>query len=240
MKTSKVLLGIAIALIVYIGVTSFGFFSNIRGSGNVIKETRELAVFHSIEVGGAFKVHITQGEPQKVQIETDDNIMPQIITKVKGGDLKIYSKGSISNPTKLNIDIVVANLDDIDISGACKLVATNIFTSNKMDIDCSGASVINMGLQCKELGIDISGASVGEFNGTTKILSIEASGASNLKCQNLEASIADVEASGASNVSISADKIINIEASGSSNVDYKSNGASLEINTSGVSHVRKR
>lgn len=242
MKANKVLLGLAFGLIVYLGISSFnGFpFSGIKGSGTLSKETRDVAVFHGIDVGGAFHVTIKQGEPQSVIVETDDNIIPVITTKVKNGVLHISTDESINNYSKLDISIVVANLDMLDISGACKLKSIEAFSSNEMEMECSGASEIIMGLKCKKLDLDFSGASKGIFSGNTSVLEIEASGASNLDCYKMAANVVSVDASGASNISFSADKIIKIDASGASNINYKSNGATLEIETSGAASAQEK
>jgi len=242
MKATKVLYGLAFGLIIYLGISSFnGFpFSTIKGSGTLSKETRDLAVFHGIDAGGAFHITVKQGEPQSVIIEADDNIIPVITTKVKSGILHISTNESINNSTKLNVTIVVANLDMLDLSGACKLKSTEAISSNEMEIDCSGASEIIIGLKCKKLEIDFSGASTGIFLGKTSTLEIESSGASKIDCYKMIANVVSVDASGASNISFSADKIIKIDASGASSINYKSNGATLEIETSGAASTHKK
>jgi hypothetical protein len=240
MKTNKILLGVALALIVYLGISSFGFLSNIKGSGNVIKETRDVATFHAIEVGGAFEVFIEQGTPQSVIVESDDNIVPTIKTKVKNGELEISNDKSINNATTLKITIIVANLDDIDISGACNMKSANGFSSNEMDIEGSGASEIEMSIKSKKLNLDFSGAANGDFTGSTSTLGIEASGAADIDCENLIADVVAVDASGASSVSVTAEKIIKIDASGAANVNYKTDKASVDISTSGAASTKKK
>ena len=104
MKTSHILIGIAIALLLYTGISSLPILSHISGSGKVIKENRKLNTFHGLDVGSTFTINITQGTPQSVSIETDDNIMPIIKTKVKNGILKVTTQGNIDNPTKMHMN----------------------------------------------------------------------------------------------------------------------------------------
>jgi len=240
MKANKILLGVAIALVIYLGVSSFGLFSNIKGSGNVIKETRNLEVFHAIEAGGAFNITLKQGEPQQVIVETDDNIMPIIITKVKAGELEISQEKSSINATKLEVTITVSNIDDIDISGACTIKSLGLIKSNQLEIECSGAAEAEMELECKKLNLDFSGASKGAFEGKTKDLEIDASGASKVDCENVNAERVNVDASGASKVLLSANKIIDIEASGASKVVYQTEGASIKTETSGAANIKRK
>ena len=239
MKTNKILIGVAIALAIYLGVSSFGLYNSIKGSGNVIKENRELTTFHALDVGGAFDITLRQGTPQSVIVSADDTIMPHIITKVKNGELEISTKGSLQKTTKLQIDIVVANIDNIDLSGACNLQTLDFISSNELDIECSGASSSEMQLRCKKLSIDFSGASDGTLIGSTKTLYIEASGASSLDCRKLNADVVQVDASGASSIELIANKTLDIEASGASSVDYTGK-ATATIETSGASSVDKK
>ncbi|RLD66292.1 MAG: hypothetical protein DRI84_05065 [Bacteroidetes bacterium] len=240
MNTNKILLGIAIALVIYLGVSSFGFFTSIKGSGNVIRETRNLETFHALEAGGEFYITVKQGTPQQVIVESDDNILPIIITKVQHGELKISTEKASIDATKMNITIVVTNINEFDISGASTIKTIGYIKSAKMEIECSGASEANMQLDCESLDIDFSGASEGVILGNTSELEIEASGASHINCERLIANNVSADASGASSISLSARKYIRIDASGASKVNYISNGATVEIESSGASNVTKK
>lgn len=242
MTTNRVLLGVAVGIAIYMGVSSFGLFSNLEGNGNLIKETRDLATFHAIEAGGAFNITVKQGTPQQVVVESDDNIVPIIITKVQNGELKIHTDNRMSSisPTKMNITIVVANIDELDISGASTVESVGLIKSNKMEIECSGASKATIHLNCMEVDIDFSGASKGVFQGSTTKLEIEASGASDIKCEKLIADHISADVSGASYISLSANKSLKINASGASEVEYISEGAKVTIETSGAASVKKK
>jgi len=244
MKASKILLGIAFALIVYSGFYFFHdysystFNSTLKGNGIISKEIRNIAVFHGIDAGGTFHINIKQGKPQSLTIEADENIIPVITTKVKKGILYISTKGNISTSHQLNVDIVVEDLDMIDLSGACKLQSAEAFSSNLLDIECSGVSELKLELKCKKLNLDFSGASTGNFSGKTSSLKIKSSGSSKINCFEMSTSIVHVDASGASRIFVVADKAIKIEASGVSNINYKRNGAALDIETSGAASVQ--
>jgi len=240
MKTNRILLGVALALVIYLGISSFGVFSNIKGSGNVIRETRKLEVFHAIEAGGAFHITLKQGQQQQLIVEADDNIVPIIVTKVHGGVLKISQKEGTVNAKKLNIFITVANIDNIDISGACQIKSDDFFKSNHMEIECSGAAMTDMKLLSKELDLDCSGAGKVTLEGEAKTMEIEASGASKVDCDKLNSEVVSVNASGASKVSFVANKLIEIDASGASKVVYQTTNAKVKSETSGAADVIRK
>ena len=60
-----------------------------NGNRNTVIQTRELSTFDGLSVTGIFKVIFTQGEPQSVKIETDENLMDKINTEVNGGVLTL-------------------------------------------------------------------------------------------------------------------------------------------------------
>ena len=240
MKTNRILLGVALAFVIYLGISSFGVFSNIKGSGNVIKESRQVEVFHAIDAGGAFHITLKQGDPQQVVVEADDNIVPIIVTKVHNGVLKISQKEGAVNAKKLNIYITVANIDNVDISGACQLTSDDFFKSNHMEIECSGAAIIDMKLSNKELDLDCSGAGKVILEGEAKTMEIEASGASKIDCDKLSSEVVSVNASGASKVSFVANKLIDIDASGASEVVYQTTNAKVKSETSGAADITRK
>ena len=57
-------------------------------------QDRHLSGFSSVNVAGSFDVYITQGNTESVKVEADDEVIDKIITEVKGGVLKIYTKSS--------------------------------------------------------------------------------------------------------------------------------------------------
>lgn len=59
----------------------------IKSSGDIIKETRNVDSFTSIKSAGSADIIITQESTTKVVVESDVNLVPHIITEVRGGGL---------------------------------------------------------------------------------------------------------------------------------------------------------
>jgi hypothetical protein len=196
---------------------TFNFGSGIRGSGNIKTETRDLPKFSAIDFGGAIDMEITAQKDQKVEIETDDNILPLINTEVKDGILYISNQQKISwhNPVKVRIS--VQDLNALSISGASKASAVDIKADN-FKLDASGASKVKL---------------AGEVNS----LSAKASGASRVEADNFKAVNATASASGASKVLVFSTDSVDAEASGASNVTYFGNPKNVKKNSSGASSV---
>ena len=211
----------------------------MKGSGNVIKETRDVSGFHGIDVGGAFEVILIKSSQEKVVLEVDDNLMPYITTKVFGGILEIDNEKDFRNPTELRVTIYYKSIDQIDLSGAASLTSEDVLKTETLEIDASGASDIQLKLDTEKLEADFSGASKIEFSGRAKKAEIDASGATVYKALELETENCEIDSSGAAVARIWVTGKLGLEASGASNIRYKGSPSIDIINISGASSVQK-
>jgi hypothetical protein len=223
----------------FISSCSYADPLSIKGSGNKVSENRQISSFVGLDVSGGFEVVLTQGSQNSVSIEADDNLMKEIITEVRGGELNIYTKGNVYPSNKMIANITFVNLEDIDISGAVKVTATNNLKFNRLTIDGSGASNVNFTAEMNALDADFSGASTVNLSGKANQLSVECSGASKLYLSEFQTESASLELSGASYAEVWVTEKLSIEASGASDVRYKGEPKDINSDTSGASKVRK-
>ncbi len=76
---------IAIVLI----TPSSSYAKTVKGSGNIIKDSRSVAGFDKVSISGSGFLLITQGDEESLAIECDDNIASYIRSSVKDGTLNI-------------------------------------------------------------------------------------------------------------------------------------------------------
>ena len=214
-------------------------FKGIKGNGNVVKQERKVSDFSGFEVGGAFRVFLTQGDEEKLIIEADENLLPVIETKVKGGTLIITTNENIKDFKTLNIYLTFKKMNDMEISGACHLTGENKFSFDNLELDCSGASEVDMKLSASSLEMDISGASNIDLYGSAEKISLDISGASSLEAYELETVNCDIEASGAANARISVSNELSAEVSGASKLRYKGNPKLISHDVSGAGSMKK-
>ncbi len=202
-------------------VFNFSFnVSGVKGSGNAVKESRSLADFESVDVGGVFQVEIAAQKDFGVEVEADDNILGLIKTEVRNGVLHIETEQKVSPSTPMKIRISCPNVERLEASGA--------------------SSVSIAGLKNSELNIDSSGASKVKVSGETAKLTVEVSGATKIDAEELKAIDADVEASGASSVTVNVSGDLRSEANGASKVLYTGTPANVEKTTHGASRVAQK
>jgi hypothetical protein len=242
MDSKKIFVPFALVILLgMIATVSFGCW-NVpadRSTGNFIKEVRTVGNFSKLDIGGAFKVYLSQGNEEKLEIEADSKEMSEVVTEVVGNKLKIHTKpGWGQRFHDMTIYLTFKNLDYIDFSGAVEVKADSPLTFNELEMDVSGAAEINMDFKAEKYTAEFSGASELDFRGSCKSGSIELSGASELKAEGLQFEELSLDLSGASEAKVFAAKKLRIDASGASEVKYKGSPPDISIDESGASDIK--
>ncbi len=238
-KISFTGLSVLLALFLMIQTGRTYAFRGIKGNGNVVKQERNVSDFSGVEVGGAFRVFLTQGDEEKLIVEADENLLAVIETKVKGGTLVIRTNETIKDFKELNIYLTFKKLDEMEINGACHLTGENKFRFDDLEFDCSGASKVELKLSASSLEADISGASKVQLFGSTEKTNMDVSGASVLDAYEFEIASCNIEVSGAAIAKIIVGDELSAEVSGAAKLRYKGNPKLISHEVSGAGSMKK-
>jgi hypothetical protein len=212
----------------------------VVGNGKMVTETKEVALFTQLEVGGGIDITVTEGPLSVLTLSGEENVLPQYEVKVVDGILSIGPKRntSIQETQTVTGTITVPRLDVVHASGATRVTLGAITSPNNVDIQASGASKISTGLiSAPQIHLAASGSSDLEIRGVTPLLDVEASGASKVVASGLASEVLSIAVSGSSNLSARASKEARGEASGASKVVVVGAPALQQISTSGSSSV---
>lgn len=204
-----------------------------------IKRYFKVKDFDKLDMGSAFIINVTQGNVYQVEIRGREQDVKEIVGKVNGSTLELTypsNWGSYKNRKEVYVTITMPKLSAVEFSGASKSTITG-FSSDKMSVSISGASVANFTINAKNLSLDCSGASSLKLVGTGQNLNADISGASNINTLDYKVTTANIDASGASDVKVFVSSKIVADASGASSVRYKG-GASVKSSTSGAGSVK--
>ena len=208
--------------------------NGMRGSGNIIKETRQLAEINSVSVSGSIKVDVKTGMVPSLTVEADDNIMPYVVTNVSDKNLSIKLKGinNLSNAT-IHIYLVVPILNKISTSASAEVRSSEAITnSDKISFTASSGSLINVNVDAPTISADGSSGAEIILKGRTKNLTAESSSGSNVSLFSLQAENASASASSGAKISVFGSVQIKAKASSGGNVNYKGGAQSVEKNVS--------
>ncbi len=198
--------------------------SGIRGSGNIVTDTRKVSGFNAVNVEYPAKVLITQGKTESVKIEADDNLLPNIQTQVKNGTLEISYKKTNDwhvNPTKpVVITITVKDLTHVKFSTAGELTIDGSKTES-LDLSLSGAGNLKLNnIAVHSLSVNLSGAGSMNASGTTDDLDLNISGFGEFRGADLHGKTANVNISGAGSATVWVDDELDAEISGAGSINY--------------------
>lgn len=208
----------------------------VRGNGDVRREVRKVSKFKGVDVGSAFEVRLEKGS-QEVVLKADENVLRHIKTEVHKGVLKVYLNKDIGKTTVLNLTISMPELNYLNVHGAADLKGDDTFSSEKLHIEASGASSIDIAAKVEALVCNISGASDVKIEGRADEIGISASGASEFDGDDMKAEHGKVMASGSSSVEVHLTSSIHVHATGASSVSCDGSPDEKDVQVSGAADV---
>lgn len=208
-----------------------------RGSGNVITETRDVSGFDRVILNGIGDVIVVQGDEESLEIEAEDNIIPDIETEVKNGVLTIgFERRNILPTEPVKFRVTMRDIHGLETRGFSNIEAGKIDT-DRLDLGISGTGGVNIAnLRADEVVINVSGAGNLNAAGEVKSQSITLSGAGNYDGDDLASQTAEVTISGLGRVVIWVTDRMNVTISGTGNVDYYGS-PEIEQRISGIGHI---
>lgn len=200
-------------------------FSLLQGSGKIVRETRDVSDFSAVEVCCGMQLTLTQGEPTSVELEADDNILPEIETLVADDRLIVQFRQRISlwtsTRTPIQLYVTMPTISGVEVSGGGAVTAPMI-QSDAFQLTLSGGSQANVDeLQVTALRADLSGGAHATIvGGTVTQQLVDASGGSHYLAADLQSAQATLDISGGSEARVWASESLVVDASGGSNVAY--------------------
>lgn len=202
---------------------SFGPDNMVRGSGNVISETRNVSGFDTVSISNSGDATISVGDTESLVITAEDNILPLIQSNVVNGRLEIGGKPNSSYSTTRGISykITVKSLKGVETSGSTDVSVTNTVKADSFSAGTSGSGRITLAdLQASSITLRTSGSGRIDASGKASSLNATTSGSGEIVAGNLSTGSATVSTSGSGNVTVWVTDTLNAHTSGSGNVRY--------------------
>jgi len=232
MKKNTLLLAVLLALILSACAARI-----VRGSGNVIREFREVSGFDRVDMCCGMELFLTQGNDARLEIEADDNILEEIESIVIADTLRIEFQDQYPDtayrPTRpIRVFLTISEINYIEISGGGELFASEISTQ-QLELKLSGGSSAEIKeVDIDEFDLDISGGGDSYVAGQVDEQRVDLSGGSSYEADNLESKDTVIDVSGGGDALIWVTDSLDVNASGGSSVSYYGK-PHLTSNTSG-------
>lgn len=214
----------------------------VKGSGDIVKDERDVSGFNAVEFSGFGRLIVTQGGEETLSIEVDDNLLQYIHTDVVGGNLRIdFEDNIVLRPTDNSIifRLGVIELRSIDVSGAGSFEIGDL-VADGMDLTLSGAGKIKINsIEASSLKVVVSGTGSIDVSGTVDSQTIEINGLGDYNALDLESQEATLNISGAGDADLWVHDSLDVTISGAGSVSYYGN-PEVSQSVSGLGSINRR
>lgn len=240
MKQIKLILGAGTIFLLFSLCSLSCYAQRITGNGNIQSQQREAGNFTKIDCSGTFHIFLTQGNATQVKVETDENLLPYVVTEVNGNTLDLKTKRGISlDPSKsINVYVTLTQLDALNISGVCKAQSQNTLQSDHLKIGVSGTADMDLRLSTGSLTTTISGTAKMNLQGKATSSEFRISGSGDVMAGDLNTDNTEAHISGMGKLHVNAQKSLTVSVSGMGKVWYKGNPV-INESISGMGKVMK-
>lgn len=209
--------------------------------GNDAIETLLIDVDEVTEFDISFSSDVTieEGDVQKIELIGPKSIIDKIAEDSRYDNKEFDMKlNGCSSFDKITLNIVIAKLEGIDISGDSDVVFNGKFNNvDDVKFGLSGSCTmdINIGAADK-VDVDISGDGSVDIVGSATEFKNQVSGDGKVRAFDFPVQICDIDISGNGNIEVNVENELKVQISGSANVCYKGS-PTLEIDLSGFGSV---
>ena len=215
----------------------------IQGNGNIITRQVQVSSFIRLHASVSGLAELVQGEEEKVEVETDENLQEYIDVVNSGRTLYVTSEGKWQSPkfTSLKVKIYCRQL--YTIHNHCskgQLSCANTIVSTEpveIKIHCDQGTT---NLNIKAPSIKLTTACVGNtiLQGECNLLEIKASSQGDLDTSGMKAKTVAFKNYSEGNIKLYASEAITISNFGKGNIDYFGDGILKDINQYGSGQVK--
>lgn len=209
---------IALSTLVLLQVACMSGFSQIR-------QERDVPEFNGVALNIHATVYLTQGNTQKVEVETTEKAMELVETEVKGDVLQIKCDNwkSLHN-ADVTVRITVPEYEGLYVSGSGNMIAGKTLQSDEIELKISGSGTIKLqDLQAEEVDVHISGSGKMDLAGNAEEMDVKISGSGSVLAESFSVGESSIMISGSGKCRIMAKDELEAKISGSGRVYYYGN-----------------
>lgn len=226
MKTNRTIaVSILILTVLVLSACRLPFVDVVRGSGDLVTESRTVSGFNEVRLDGAGRLVVTQGEAESLEIEAEDNIIDELTSEVQGQTLVLgfqerFLRATVIPTRTITYTLTVTDLTAITFNGAGELEMESLDTSG-LSLVINGAGQIDLGqLSANSLSVQISGTGTISIGGQVSSQSVTIDGAGNYSAQDLQTETTEVDINGLGSGTVWATQTLDITIDGGGTLNY--------------------
>lgn len=215
---------ILVAAVVAVLFSSCKYQMGIEGNGNVTKEKRIISdKFTKVEVSHGIELIVEQGENIMVEVETDQNLQKQLITKVENGTLIVKFEGSINNTSAEIVRIRMPKIEGISADSGAEVTSKNTLLGNTTIIlEADSGSNIDVVLEYDAIELHADSGAEIKAEGKALLLKTHADSGATIDASSLLANEVTSHADSAASIIVHPIVSLNADADSGGSIEYNS------------------
>jgi len=219
-------LGLTLIAILVTAACNGQYRQSVRGSGNLITESRAVRNIDRVDLSPTGELVIIQSGRESLTIEADDNIMPFITSEVRGRTLYLdleHGQVKTLSSTRIHYTLNVISLDAVSASGAPEISIESL-NAERLDIAIGGAGKVSVNkLIADELTVDLGGAAEMQLAEEVSRQVVDVGGSAEYLARNLRGETLVLTVGGVAKATVWVTENLNADVTGLAEVRYYGN-----------------
>lgn len=224
-------------LAVFFCLSSCDNLNVVKGNGNITTQSRVLNPFSKIKIANNFQVMLEESEREEILIRTDENLIGLINTNVTRDELVIQTQDKLKGSEPIQITIFYQQIEEIEVSGAALVNNSDVLKADELELELSGAGLLDLELETKNLNLELSGAGMITLRGFTSSQTLDLSGAGNMDAGQLVSQKCKVKLSGFGSAVVNVTESLNARVDGAGIIKYYGNPGKIDKQIDGLGSV---
>jgi hypothetical protein len=211
-----------------------------EGSGELASETRSVGRFSRVSLDVPGTLRLVQGPSTPLRLRTDDNLMDDVVTTVRGDSLVIKAADGCVEPTQLVIEVSSEEVRGLAIDGSGDIIlpkpieaddvsieidgsgsiSAELVQAGDVSIEIDGSGGIDMNVEAERLSSSIDGSGELAIAGTAAEHSISIDGSGDVEASSLTTRRTAIEIDGSGGCAVNAADELRVTIDGSGDVAY--------------------
>ena len=217
----------------------WGNSKKIKGNGNVITVNRTTFDYDAVAVGGSFDVKLVKGKEGSIKIEGEENIIPYVITEIKGSTLQVkYKKNTnIRTTRRLTVTVTYNDIDKVSLGGSGNITADGVIKAKDFKVSLGGSGNITLKIDAEEITSSIGGSGNIKLFGKTDELDCSIAGSGSVKAYELSTDKLFATIAGSGSIRTTVNSKIKAKVVGSGSIYYKGKPKYIDTKSVGSGNV---
>lgn len=214
----------------------------LKGEGEPISERRTMNAFTAVEAGANIRVMLNQSSAEDghyVVIETQQNLIPAIVTDLSRGTLKIETSKCVKSSSGILVHVFTPEYQELTLNGTGSLESTAWINSERLKVNNIGTGAMMLDLRANRLEVSNAGTGDVILRGTANALSIDNRGTGSVQAQALRSENAKIDSRGTGDVKLQVHGELDIKLSGTGDVIYEGNPQDIKQSNKGTGKIRR-